>query len=45
MVIHSETNNSNVSLAQEFKRHLSNAKWKHGLIGQVKYTLCSIKSG
>ena len=37
MVIHSETNNSDVSSTEEFQKHLSNKSHKNGVINQGKY--------
>ena len=37
MVMHTGTCASDVSLAREFKKHLSNETHKHGVIDQVKY--------
>ena len=37
MAVHTTTHNSDVSLEQEFQKHLSDASWKHGILDHIKH--------
>ena len=43
MSVHIEIHNDDMSLAQEFRKHLYNASHKHGILDQGKHTKKSSK--
>ena len=41
MAVHTTTHNSDVSLEQEFQKHLSDASHKHSILDNVKLQIIS----
>ena len=43
MTMHILTVNTDISLAREFQKHLSDLTWEHGLLDLGKYVKCASK--
>ena len=43
MAMHTSTSNTDISLAREFQKHLSDLTWEHGLLDLGKYVKCASK--
>ena len=43
MAMHTSTANTNISLARELQKHLSDPTWAHGLLDRGKYRKCASK--
>ena len=43
MEVHTSTQNTDVNLAQEFQKHLSNESPKHGIIDHGKHKIYTVK--